>query len=96
MRTASKLGPSAEPVAQGAARTVASSAAGRRPSPRHTDTFRELRDLCALRDDGTLSEAQFAPRNAALLQSHSRRLSTKSPLLICGNDSYAEQRAASW
>ena len=96
MRNASKPGPSAVPFVQAAAGTVAKPAPGRRRSPTQPDAFSQLRELCARRDAGILSESDFAPRNAALLQGLNRRLSTKSPLLISGNDPYAEERAASW
>lgn len=96
MRKAPKLGPSAVPFVQAAARTVADPAAGCRPDQKCTDTFDELCDLCARRDTGSLSHAELTTTGAALLQGHNRRLSTKSPLLISGNDPYAEERAASW
>jgi len=95
MRKASEPGPAAVPFVHAAAGTVADAAAGwQRSIP--TDTFGELRELCERRDTGSLSEAEFTARNAALLQCHDRRLSTSSPLLISGKDAYAEERAASW
>jgi len=58
--------------------------------------YDELRTLCLLRDTGSLTQAEFETRHAALLGALGCRLSTKSPLLISGDDPYAEERAASW
>lgn len=59
-------------------------------------THDELRTLCLLRDAGSVTQAEFATRHVALLAALGCRLSTTSPLLISGDDPYAEERAASW
>jgi len=68
----------------------------RKPSSIYADTFGALRHLCELRDAGALTQAEFVVRSSELLRDHDRRLFLKSPLLVSGDDSYAEKRAASW
>lgn len=58
--------------------------------------YDDLRTLCLLRDTGSVTQAQFATRHVALLKALDCRLSVTSPLLVIGDDPYAEERAASW
>ncbi len=97
MRKAAHLGPSTDHPVRAATLTIARRSANGLPRPPfRADTFSDLRDLCDLRNAGTVNPAEFQLRNAELLQQHNCRLSTRSPLLISGSDRYAEERAASW